>query len=711
MGVSQTLTVTESSVNKSDNTSKVRILWKSTQTGESWNGYERTGYYYVSINGGAETKYSVEYSLPPESTVTIVDTTIIVPHKDNGTGTVKVRTWMNTDISAGVVENSKTLTLTTIARASTIDSLTCATKYFTGKLTYKYTPKASSYYNRCNISLNLDGEYIAVKSVLLGQKSASQKTATVTFSEDELSIIYNELPKTTKGTLRFTFRTYSDGDYSTQIGDAVYREITLSIPNTTATQPTATMTLSPVSSLDSPIDTLYIKGRSKVDANFTNGAGKYGASIVSYKMRVGGKDYGSPYTSGYLSTTGDITVTGIITDSRGFTKEYEQTITVISYSEPKILPASDENAIICARCDVDGNLTESGTYLKIKARRSYYKVTADGVQNNFCAIRYRYRNEGTNTFSSWKTILAKDDTSTNTIDSDPISGVVSSAETSYIVQVGVIDDLGESAAVQVIIPSDFVTIDCPEEFKGRRMAFFRYVGEATEDGLYMGLPLFGGSIDSLKLGTRITATSTAPISLNDYKTPGCFYSPSAENSQYITETPYTDGGFGLIVREMQSTKYIRQEIYYGRTNWQRHWDGTEWSEWLRYLMTSQETSTAADFVTEIDLYETDTGSWRYKKWKSGTYDLSGVFDVTPISAGTTGGVYYSEQIQIKLPFSVETIQYTGSPVEQYCLFVNAALVSKGDADNNGIIGFRLMRFIDFSTEAVSVRIIARGRWK
>ena len=75
MAVSQELTVTEvaGSPSVATNTSKVRILWKSTQTGESRNEYTRTAYYYVSINGGTETKYTVSYTLPQNTTKTIVD--------------------------------------------------------------------------------------------------------------------------------------------------------------------------------------------------------------------------------------------------------------------------------------------------------------------------------------------------------------------------------------------------------------------------------------------------------------------------------------------------------------------------------------------------------------------------------------------------------------------------------------------------------------
>ena len=378
MAVSQSLTLTESNPIVASNTSKVRILWQSTQSGESWNGYTRTAKYYVSINGGAETEYSVSYTLPQNATATIVDTTLTVNHKTDGSGSVKVRTWMDTGISAGVVTQEKSIDLTTIARASTIDSLLCNTAYFTGTLTYKYTPKSGSYYNRCNISLNLDGDFIAVKTVNLGQKAASQQTATVTLSESELSIIYNKLPNTTKGKLRFTLRTYSDSGYSTQVGDFGYKEITLTIPNDTTTQPTMTMTLTPVSDFSGGSG-IYVKGLSKVKATFTSGAGKYGASIASYNLTVVGKDYASPYTSDYLAAAGSVAVKGTITDSRGYSRAYTQTISVIDYAKPSIDSLScntiyfdgthtykytPANAVFYSRCIVALNI--SGTYTQIR---------------------------------------------------------------------------------------------------------------------------------------------------------------------------------------------------------------------------------------------------------------------------------------------------------------------------------------------------------
>lgn len=453
MAVSQTLTVTEvaDSVNIADNTSKVEIVWKSKQTGDSYNAYTKTAYYWVSINGGEETKYSVSYTLPKGTTKTIKSTTITVPHNDDGSGTVKVRTWMDTGISAGVVELEKQINLTAIPRATTLDSLSCSTAYISGKLTYKYTPKSPDFYNRCNISLNLNGEHIMVRTQDFGKSSTSQKTVTVVFDGSELETIYTNLPNTQKGTIRFTFHTYSDSDYSNQIGDATYKEIELSVPNDHITRPAVTMTLAPVGSLPVAFNGLYVQGKTKVKATLS-AKGKCGADIKSYSMTVDGTTYDSDdnYTSGYLSKYGEITVTGYAKDSREHTGSAEEKITVIAYSKPKILDVD------VSRCDEDGNLADDGTYLKIKAKRNYSPVKSDGVQKNFCKIQFRYKGASASSYSSWHTILAGDSMTSDAVETEALLNGLVAVDTTFHVQVQAIDDIGDHAETVITVPTDKV---------------------------------------------------------------------------------------------------------------------------------------------------------------------------------------------------------------------------------------------------------------
>ena len=142
MAVSQTLKLYQGAQAVAANTSKLRILWKSTQSGESHNNNTRTANYWVSVNGGTEQKYSVNYTLPKGKTQTILDVTITVPHDDLGKCTVKVRTWMDTRISAGEVTKSASITLTPIPRANTI---TARDAYIGGDMRISVVRKSASY--------------------------------------------------------------------------------------------------------------------------------------------------------------------------------------------------------------------------------------------------------------------------------------------------------------------------------------------------------------------------------------------------------------------------------------------------------------------------------------------------------------------------------------------------------------------------------------
>lgn len=436
-------------VNKS--TVTAALYYKRNNAGYTTSG---TGTFGITINGVNFVASNKSITIGESSWVKAVEGTVTVTHGTDGTKSITISaTGALPGTSLTSTNVSGTAKLDTLLAATSIDSVSCSTGYFNGVITFKITPKSTSCYSRCVIALNLNGAYTQVRDIHIGRKNTvSQQSFQIGLSESELSTIYNKLPTSKKGTLRFTVRTYADSGYSSQVGDGVYKEISLTIPNISETQPTADMVLSPVSSLSAPFNALYIKGKSKIDANFTNAEGKYGASVVSYKMSVLGKNYGSPFTSEYITTEGNITVTGTVTDSRGFSKTYTKTVTVLPYAGPRILPASGASEILCARCDASGNLSDSGTYLRIKAKRSYSKVISGGKQNNFCLLRYRYKTEN-GSYSSWVDILTETSAS-DEIDTGAILGGALLTTKSYVAEVGVLDSLGEYDKVAIPIPTD-----------------------------------------------------------------------------------------------------------------------------------------------------------------------------------------------------------------------------------------------------------------
>ena len=697
-----------STPNNSANTSSVtaKLYYKRNNTGFKTYG---SGSFSITIDGEKQTQ-SATLTITESAWVLAMTATKTVSHSNDGKKTITISAAGSIpDTTLTSTSCSGRVALDTIPRASAITSAGNVT--LGNACSVKWTPASASFRYKVKFTL---GEWEYTTDAI-----HPNTISAYTYKGYSLPLVVaNQLPNAKTGAMTATLYTYSDSGAKTQVGASSPKGFTVTVPNNANTKPSVTMTLTPVHSLGSAFDGLYVQGKSKVKATLS-GEGKYSAKVSSYRMYAMGKTYtASPYQSGYLTKAGGTTIEGRAYDSRGYYGSATKEITVIPYSKPSLLPASGEKEIICARCDADGNLSEAGTHLKIKAKRSYSKVKDGDTQKNFCTIRYRYREESATTFSSWTTLLSKSTTTTDTIDTK-LEGIVSDIQSSYIVQVGVVDDIGETAAVQFIIPTDFVTIDIPEKHKGRRIGVGRYAEDSDEDGIDVGLPIHGGMVDNLTLGEMITATSAAPIDLNNYKTAGNYYSPSADNSQYIANSPYKDGGFSLTVRELQSANMIRQELFYGRTNWQRHWSSVteSWSDWLRYLMTEYPESTSADFVTEIGVWnvddsDPDLGYWRYRKWKSGAVDMNGLFKVTPVAEGTLGtaGVYYSEVIYIDLPFEVVNFQFTGSSTSYHCFVGNANSV---DGKNNQV-RLRLYRFTDFASLAdynVYVRIVASGKLK
>ena len=216
MAVNQSLTLTLVSQNIEENTSKVRVLWQSTQTGGSYNMTSRTAKYYLSQNGGQEEEHAISYVLPYQSAVTLLDTTVTVSHDHSGNGSLSVRTWMNTNISAGVVTLSKTLTLPQIPRAST---LSAADGIIGRRTRIAISKKSSAFTHSIAYRFGSLSGYITAD----GGTSATERV----FSGDSIDFLlpesfYNAIPSSAAGECSLTLRTYHGGSLIGQMQTAAF---------------------------------------------------------------------------------------------------------------------------------------------------------------------------------------------------------------------------------------------------------------------------------------------------------------------------------------------------------------------------------------------------------------------------------------------------------------------------------------------------------
>lgn len=457
--------------------------------------------YSLNINGSAVTgstygEVLLDWVLIGTHKVGSID------HKDDGSKSITISGSVTapsaTSFKGHTTTGSGTATFDTIARASAITSASDTT--LGNACSVKWTPASAAFRYKLKFAI---GDWSHTTDAI-----HPNKTTAFTYSDYVLRIdeIASQVPKKT-GKMTVTLYTYSDSNAKNLVGSKS-DTFTVTVPETEETRPTVSMSLSPVSSLSAPFDSLYIQGKSKLQAALEFDT-KYDADVVDSNITVDGIVYEDPYESGYLTKTGKISVKGFVKDSREHSGTTDQEITVIPYSKPNVQAASGESNIVATRCDANGNTKDSGTYLKIKAKLIYEKVISDGVQNNFGKVQYRYRAEG-GLWSDWYTILDSASTTDTEVTTGALLNGALSIKTNYQVQVKAIDTIKEeSQPVTLIVPSDNVYMDRPAGGKGMGLGGY-YSGPGNLD-IYWKTKVRGGLSLFNEEGEEISADEVLPL--------------------------------------------------------------------------------------------------------------------------------------------------------------------------------------------------------
>ena len=374
MSVNQNLTLEQVSQSIANNTSKVRIKWTSQQTGSSYNNAPGDkAYYYITINGGTETEHTVAFTLPQNTTKTILDTTITVNHRADGTGSIKVRTWMDTEISAGVITQTKTLTLDTIPRASAVSAPSTGTLGTALKITLDR--KSTSFSDKLYYKV---GSKSAVK--ITGYDGTAG-----TYSWTPPVSLATNAPNSTKLAATIICETYNGTAY---VGRSECT-VTLSIPASVV--PTLSVAVIDPTGNKTKYTGYFLQLRSKIKVEIT-GAGAQGSTIKSYSIKAGwSAGSGTLYTAstatgttGLLPYYGTVYVTCAVTDSRGRTATKSLSYTVSKYSVPTI------SAISATRCTQNGTASRTGEYGKVTFTAAITPLSS----KNTAAYKVQYREYG-----------------------------------------------------------------------------------------------------------------------------------------------------------------------------------------------------------------------------------------------------------------------------------------------------------------------------
>lgn len=380
MSVNQTLTLEQIGQSITNNTSKVRIKWTSQQTGSSYNNAPGDkAYYYITINGGTETEHTVAFTLPQNTTKTILDTTLTVSHKADGTGSIKVRTWMDTEISAGVITQTKTLTLDTIPRASAVSAPSTGTLGTALKITIDR--KSASF---------TDKLYYKIGSNSAVQITGYDGTAGTYHWTPPVSLATNA-PNSTQLIVTIITNTYNGSTYVGRSECAV----TLAIPASEV--PSLTVSVTDPTGNKTKYTGYFLQLLSKIRVAIT-GTGAQGSTIKSYSIKVGwSAGSGTLYTASAASGTtgllpyyGTVYITCAVTDSRGRTATKSLSYTVSKYSVPTI------SSISATRCTQNGAASRTGEYGKVTFTAAITPLS----NKNTAAYKVQYREYGTEAWTS-----------------------------------------------------------------------------------------------------------------------------------------------------------------------------------------------------------------------------------------------------------------------------------------------------------------------
>ena len=332
----------------------------------------------------------------------------------------------------------------------TVPTLSASTVAMGDKITISLPRAADVYVHDLTYTLKAEGSSTVSDSGTIATGQASGYGWTIPLS------LAAKIPSATKGTITITCKTRFSGS-TTEVGTSTESSFTATVPNNSTTQPKVTMT---VTDADSPFSGVYVAGKSKVKVSYSASSdystvASYSTNLLSYSSSA------NPYTSPVLTNAGSVTVTGKVTDRRGYFTTKTASITVIDYARPRIIHGEGKNNIICTRCNSDGTPDPGGVWLLIQIGRKYSKVVSNGTQKNFCKLSFRYKTDaqGDAAYSEPIELLAS--TAASDYVSEIVPNIVSSNTTAYNIQLIAEDDVGETDTVTVTVPTAFVTFHAP----------------------------------------------------------------------------------------------------------------------------------------------------------------------------------------------------------------------------------------------------------
>lgn len=526
------ITISQNSQSVANNTSNVTVSVKVYRTNTGYTTYG-TGTIYCKINGTTYSESITSDDKITSSGIVLFSKSLNIAHNADGTKTLNTSAWIShSQFSSS--EQSYNQALTTIARATapTVND----SDINLGESVTVSMPRAS-------------GSFTHTLRYAFGNTSGTIASGLGTSRAWTVPLsLASQIPNATSGKLTIYCDTYNG---STKIG-------TKSVAITVRVPASVVPTISSVAVTDTNT-TQYnklggvVKGKSALKVDIT-ASGAYSSKISSYSTSVMGKTYaGASFNVNSVTSSGTVTFSVTVKDSRGRSATTTKSITVVDYTNPVI------NKLSVARANSDGTANDEGASLKID-----YGFTIASVNS---------KNDKSYTLE----IKAPEDTAYKTV----ASGSVYSLDTSVIVTEGISVD--SSYIVRLTIKDYFKTlthsIEAPTAFtlmdfhsSGKGVAFGKV---AQEEGVVdFGLPAKFRNGETPN-GAIVLLSGTDIDTLLE---PGYYVFSSAVSSTLVN-LPFTASSGSIEVIREGDYNQVRQVITKCSANreiWERLYYSNSW---------------------------------------------------------------------------------------------------------------------------------------
>lgn len=404
-----------------------KIAGTSNVTADIWQ--------YSLDDGSTWKQYSTTTGTTASVTVSGLD--------PNTTYKVKVRARKKSNQVYGTSAAKSTKTL----GASVINSTTSfAGDVASPALKYNLTVYDASYYHK----IAFKNGSTTIFSANIGKLTAGTADRTFSLTAAQRKSLLEAFPTTTSLSVTVVITTYSDSGYSTQIGSASSKTVSVTTSAAVSAPTFESFTYADVSTRTVNVtgnDQVLVKSQSSLKVTCTAGTAKNGATIKSYSASIGNASKTSTSTTisvGTLTKYGNLKLTVTCTDSRGYSTVLTTTVKVLNYSNPKL------NNFVLRRED------EIGERIQLSFSGSITAIKADGSTNTneLTYASYHYKKTTEDSYDSWISILGEVTINGTSFSFESLEFLELDTESSYDFQIQFRDAFGiyGSVVLDAVLP-------------------------------------------------------------------------------------------------------------------------------------------------------------------------------------------------------------------------------------------------------------------